>query len=243
MRGQKTRHQNQARVLSGAYYGLVFVAGAIGILSVCYYLYANIASLSASLTRVPAPAETEITLPVADNYIVFHEYRGEFNGDRYSVKPGVDDMDCSVESADTGENVALRKPAGSYSYTIMGRSGVSVYEFTADSPGPYRFSCFYKDGSDGPFTLFSIGQGFLGELANAILISLAMVSGTLVFSILLFVFVYEKRRRALKRRESYRGVKLDAPNNRLNRTSPSGVVTIFQSATLGPILCELIFGD
>ncbi len=204
MEKRGTHHQTLPRVLSRAYYGLVFVAGAIGVLILCYYLYVNITSLSASLIRVAVPAETEIALPVADDYIVFHEYRGEFNGDRYSVKPGVDDMDCSMESADTGERVTLRKPGGSYSYTIMGRSGVSVLEFTANSPGIYRFSCFYKDGSDGPFTVFTIGQGFFGELINIILGSLVIVAGSLVASTLLFVFVYEKRRRALRLREAYR---------------------------------------
>lgn len=174
---------------------LVVVGGA----AFGYFLYASLSSLSASLTQTMAPGTTEVTLARPGVYTVFHEYESEFDGKVYSVPQALPDLECGLVSSSTGKTVTLERPAGKKRYSIIGRAGVSLYEFIIKQPGAYQFSCEYIDGKQGPDTIISVGAAFFGDLVKAIFIGFLILGLSSFTGIVAFVAIYLQRREALKK--------------------------------------------
>ncbi len=79
------------------------------------------------------------------------------------------------------------------------RSGVSVFDFSVDSPGEYVFSAKYPADQEGPETVLTVGHGFVKKLLVTILGGLGMMFGGLGLAAAIAVITFVKRLRARRR--------------------------------------------
>src|SRR3990172_6931151 len=67
----------------------------------------------------------------------------------------------------TGSKIPLSHSSMNSTYSVGGRSGVSVLEFLIDKPGAYELSAWYPEGKEGTEVVLAIGHGFTGKLVRS----------------------------------------------------------------------------
>ena len=179
---------------------LVLVAG--GALFTAY-LVRNLTGLTDKLTQIVVPGKQDITLAAPGTYTIFHEYRSVVGDKVYATRTDVPGLRCRVTSKETGSTVKVVPCSHSSSYSLGGRSAVSVLSFCIDTPGAYEFSARYEEGHKGPETVLAVGRGFLKSLLLTIFASIALLLGTTAMAVLIAVLVFVKRHNARRRTEAW----------------------------------------
>jgi hypothetical protein len=161
-----------------------------------------------NLTQVVVPGAAEIYFPKAGAYAVYHEYRSEFEGERYfrdRLPPG---LTCRLESQATGREVALAAShveGNIYTTRYRERVGRMIRTISIDRPGLYQFSCRYAVGGTQPEIVLAVGPNLVWEYFNIAARPLAaFLGGAAVFSLALgisallvgFTLYYRRRSRA-----------------------------------------------
>jgi hypothetical protein len=173
--------------------GLVFVAGWVLFAVV---LFKNLSGLADKLQQVVVPGNVELTLSKPGKYTIYYEYRSVVGTRIFSSEESLPGLQCRLVSRTTGSSIPLSRVTGSSSYTLGGRSGVGVLDFTIDKAGAYELSAGYPEGREGPEVVLAIGQGFTGGILTAVFGGLATVFGSMGAAVAIAVITFLKRMRA-----------------------------------------------
>jgi hypothetical protein len=188
---------------------LIFLAGAT--LS-AWFLFASLTSLGGQLQQFSAPGSAEIHLEERGEYTIFFEEETYFNATFYSAEQNLSGLRIEVRERQTGQKLPVYSPAGSFTYSLGGRTGRSIAAFTADRPGVYEISAFYKD--QGPEVVLAVGQGLFGGIFSDVLAFLALFLGSMAVAGAISLTTYRRRQEAWARRREeeriVRGEKRDA---------------------------------
>ena len=188
---------------SGWYYVLAGMVLAGGIVGFVLFLLSGLSGLSGGLQQIVVPGEHELTLTEAGDHTVFHEHQSVVGNKVYSTgKGGISGLRCSLRSKATGREIPLSPASMNSTYSMGARSGVSIFDFSIDSPGDYLFSARYPADQEGPETVLSVGHGFVKKLLVTILGGLGMMFGGLVIASAIAVVTFVMRRASRKRLEA-----------------------------------------
>jgi len=175
--------------------GLVFVAGWV---LFALFLFQNLSGLSDTLQQVVVPGSVELTLSQPGKYTIYYEYRSVVGSKIYSADQNLPGLECVLVSKTTGSKVALSRASVSSSYSMGGREGVAVFDFTIEQPGVYELSAGYPVGQEGPEVVLAIGQGFVVRILTAVFGGLAIVFGSMAAAVAIAVITLVKRTKAKK---------------------------------------------
>ena len=188
---------------------LIFLAGAS--LS-AWFLFSSLPSMESELQQFSAPGSAELLLENSGEYTIFFEEEAYFNGTFYSAEENVSGLRLEVKERDSGKKLPLYSPAGSFTYSLGGRTGRSIAAFTVDRPGVYELSASYKD--QGPEVVLAVGGGLSGGVFHDVLAFLGLFMGSMAVAAALSLTTYRKRQEAWARRREeeriVRGEKKDA---------------------------------
>jgi len=149
------------------------------------------------MTQIVVPGQRELHLSETGQYTVFHEYKSVVGDKVYSGS--LSGLQCSLTSKATGEQIPLSPSSANSTYSMGPRSGVSVFDFSVQSPGLYVFSAQYPAGEDGPEVVLAVGHGFVKQLLVTILGGLGIMFGSMGVAGTIAVLTYFKRHREFKR--------------------------------------------
>jgi hypothetical protein len=157
---------------SFAWYFLAVLPLAAGVYLCVRFVLGMVDDMDA-MQRVDVPGEHELYLQPGD-YVVFSE-----SGEGWSGR-------CRMTAGD-GAEIGLASPSGRTTYTIGGRSGVSVFRFTAPREDGYRLACTGDPG------VLAIGHGIGFTIVGIIL---APIGGILLAGLtVVLVFLWRRRGR------------------------------------------------
>jgi len=84
-------------------------------------------------------------------------------------------LKCLVRQNNAGGgDILMSKASPSITYSLSGRSGRSVMEFSIREAGEYRFACEYEAGANGPV---AVGTGVGEQISKALMFSLMSMFG------------------------------------------------------------------
>lgn len=139
------------------------------------------------------PGIEEIQLSEKGRYTIFHEYQSLFDDIRYDVDSSKSEvLRCRIKDSE-GEYLDLIADTGS-SYTLGSKAGRSIYSFNAPKAGQYTLEAGYNDGYGLP-TVVKIKKGAFSGMKQTFLGSIAILFGTFVSSVILFVSTLIRRRK------------------------------------------------
>jgi hypothetical protein len=163
-----------------------------------YILFHGITHATDSLTQVVVPGTAELQLQ-RGLYTVFLEEESVVNGKVYSTTQPVDGLACHVSSIQNGSAIAVSRPGMNTTYSVGGRSGHSVLEFSIQQNGRYRFACGYGENATGPDIVLAVGSGVGEALWNTIVGGFAAFFGALAAGLVPVLIVVIMRRREMKK--------------------------------------------
>jgi hypothetical protein len=173
--------------------GLVFVAGWV---LFAFVLFKNLSGLAGQLRQVVVPGDVELTVSKPGSYTIYYEYRSVVGTRIFSGEQSLPGLECRLVSRATGSGIPLSRVTASSSYTMGGRSGVAMLDFTIDRAGVYELSAAYPEGREGPEVVLAVGQGFTRGILIAVFGGLATVFGSMGAAVAIAVITFLKRMRA-----------------------------------------------
>jgi hypothetical protein len=184
---------------SRGYYALaaaVFVGGWVffGI-----FLFKNLSGLSGRLQQVVVPGKAQLNLQAPGEYTIYYEYQSVVGSKVYSTNRTFSGLDVSLVAVGTGEPIALSQTDANSTYTVSGRSGLSVFDFRIARPGKYELSARYPEGQEGPEIVLAVGQGFVSGILTTVFGGLAIVFGSMGLAVAIAVITAVKQHNAKKR--------------------------------------------
>jgi hypothetical protein len=170
----------------------IFVAGIVG---AAFFGISRFGDLENALIRVVVPGEGVLDLNEAGTYTIFHESTGTVDGVVYSAAD-ISGLRVALQSTETGAEIPLARPTANASYNFGGSSGVGIFAFDIETPGPYRLSAAYDDGRAEPQAILSVASGFVSKLLGTIFGAIGIVFGSIVLAIVIAIVTFVRRRRA-----------------------------------------------
>ncbi len=180
---------------SRGWYVVAALIGIAGIAGAVWVVITHLGSVTAGLTQIVVPGGADLDLKQAGTYTIYHERTSTVAGRIYQSS-GISGLRVTVKSADSGQQIAVRRPAGTSQYNFGGRSGFSALVFDVDTPGLYRLEAAYDDGRRQPQTVLAVGTGFVGGLLTTIFLAIGLVFAGLAIAVAIVVVVLLRRRRA-----------------------------------------------
>ena len=186
---------NQRSKASLAYLALAALVLIVGLLSVFWIVLRTAISAQGAIRPFVMPGTYQVDLPEPGTYTIYYEYESVVGNQTYSTgKTLPTGLTCEVLSQSTGSQVEV-VPASGAAYKMGSRSGVSVFQFTIDEPGPYEFSAAYSDGRTAPPIVLALEKGLLASLLTTVLAGFAICFGSLALAVTIVVVVLVKRYR------------------------------------------------
>jgi hypothetical protein len=179
---------------SRGWYVVAALIGVAGIAGAVWVVIAHLGTMTAGLTQIVVPGGADLDLKQAGTYTIYHE-RTSTVGGRIYQSSGISGLRVTVKAADSGRQIAVRRPAGTSQYNFGGRSGFSALVFDIETPGLYRLEAAYDDGRQEPQTVLAVGTGFVGGLLTTIFLAIGLVFAGLAAAIAIVVVVLLRRRR------------------------------------------------
>jgi hypothetical protein len=168
------------------------------------------------MTEIPSiqkvvPGSSDITLPQPGEYTIFYEYRSMVDNRIYSTNQDIPGIIVNIVSKDTGDEIPLSTPSTSSTYTIGGRSGIGLFDFSIDKPGIYEISASYPatNGQQEEQTqeivlavihssvMDHIFGSIMGTVVGAMAIVLVPFAAGIVFIIITFLRTRKARTRTI----------------------------------------------
>lgn len=168
-----------------------------------WFLYSRMQALGAALPQVVVPGSAELPLREPGTYTIFHERESVLDG-RYYSSGDISGLRVELASGTTGELVPLRAPTGSTSYSLGGRSGVSIFSFEIEEAGPYRLTATFLAGGVENRTVLAVGHNFGTKLVMAILGTMAIGLAGFIIAVTIAALTWQRRRRTSRVAESLR---------------------------------------
>ena len=162
-----------------------------------YTLFHGLTHVTDSLTQIVVPGSKELNLQQG-RYSVFLEEESVVDGKVYSTTQSIDGLTCRVRSVQNGSSVAIENASMSTSYSVEGRSGHSVLEFSIQQSGQYTFACDYRENAKGQQVVVAVGSGVGEGIFQTVIGSLASFFGGFGGALLVVLVVVFKRNRAKK---------------------------------------------
>jgi len=141
-----------------------------------YTLFHGLTHVTDSLTQIVVPGSKELNLQQG-RYSVFLEEQSVVDGKIYSKAQSIDGLTCRVRSVQNGSSVAIENASMSTSYSVEGRSGHSVLEFSIQQSGQYTFACDYRENAKGQQVVVAVGSGVGEGIFQTVIGSLASFFG------------------------------------------------------------------
>ena len=170
----------------------------IGIGFFGYTLFHGITHVTDSLTQIVVPGKAELNLKQG-RYSVFLEEESTVNGKIYSTTQSIDGLVCRVSSVQDGATIPIGNSGMSTSYSVNGRSGHSVLEFSIQQNGRYAFACDYGENSKGPEVVVAVGSGVGEAITSTVIGGLGYFFGGIGAGLIVVVLVVIRRERNKKR--------------------------------------------
>jgi hypothetical protein len=163
-----------------------------------YTVFHGITHATDSLTQIVVPGSAELHLQ-RGLYTIFLEEESEVNGRIYSTVQSVDGLGCRVISAENGSEITIGKPSMNTSYSVGGRSGHSVLEFSIQQVGRYTLACDYSENAKGPEVVVAVGSGVGGAISRTVGEGFVTFFGGNGAGLAVVLFVIVRRERAKKK--------------------------------------------
>jgi hypothetical protein len=180
-------------------YGLAGLVALVGLLGFVWILMSSLKGIETSLPQFIMPGTAELSLSQPGTYTIFYEPTSVVGGRVFSTEEKLPGISCAVTSRTAGKNLELGPPEMSGTYTLGGRSGRSVLEFTVVNPGEFQFTCDYQDGAKQPEVVFAVGHGFIGGIFRTVALCLVSMFGGIGLGTLIFAVTLVRRRAAESR--------------------------------------------
>ncbi len=188
---------NQEITPSRWYYGLAILVVMGGGALFGVILWKNLSGLADALTQVVVPGKREVALREAGEYTIFYERESVVGNKVYSTGENISGLACALTSKTSGSPVRLSRSTMSSTYSVGGRSGVSVWEFKVEQPGALEIACTYE-GKEGPEVVLAVGKDFTGKLVATIFGAIGVLFLSVIAGIAIAVVTLLKRIKAEK---------------------------------------------
>jgi len=194
---------NQTKIKPTAWFYVLGIAVfIIGGVLFGLFIFSSLGNFAAeSPIQVVVPGGSDIMLSETGKYTIYYEYESVVGNRVFSTGGDIPGIGVTLVSKDTGLKIPLFRTSLSSTYSIGGRSGIGLFDFTIDKPGTYELSAFYPSGeqSSPKNIVLAVMHGFAGKLMGAILGGLAIFFGSAAIAIAIIVITFLKRRKAKKR--------------------------------------------
>lgn len=152
--------------------------------------------LTESLTQIIVPGKAHLDLKSGPTYTVFSEEQSVVNGKIYSTTESIGGLECIVRSVPNGIAVPVGQPSVSTTYTVGGRSGRSVLQFSVPGDGKYEFSCEYgQNARVRPETVLAVGTSVGAKILRSGVVSAgAIFAGVGLFLAVMLTVVARRSR-------------------------------------------------
>jgi hypothetical protein len=179
-------------------YGLAALIVVVGIVLFIVVIVSTISDIGKSLTHVVVPGSHDITLEKPGAYIVFYEYRSVVDGRLFSTNESLPGLHCTLVNVQNSDEIVLRPAAVDANYSVGGRAGFAVFEFTIDQPGTYELYARYDEGQEGPDIVLAIGTSVTTKVVGSIFGGFAILFGSFVIALVLAIVTFVKRHKSAK---------------------------------------------
>lgn len=181
-------------------YGLALLIVFVGFAVFAWYLFSGISSTIGGLTQVAAPGEAELNLSGPGEYTIFYENSSYFDGVLYETSEKMPGLQIEVVEKASGLKLQTYPSPSSSSYSVGGRSGHSVMAFRAEAAGLHVINASYPS-EPGPKVVLAVGKGILEDMLGLIMISLALILGTLLIAAVITYTTYKGRKKAFEAKD------------------------------------------
>lgn len=171
---------------------LIFI---IGISAFVLWLVKGISGITNGSQQFVVPGKSEISLSEPGKYEIFYEYRSVVNGKVYLTEENLSGLQCTLKDRATDQFVNMENPSINSNYSLGGRAGISVLEFTIKKAGIYDLSAQYSSSKEGQEVVLVIGKSIGGKISGVIIGGIAIFILTIALSIIVFVVTFLMRRR------------------------------------------------
>lgn len=178
------------------FYGLAVLIALAGSAVFIVFLFGTLGNLTKGLEQVVVPGSHEMRFDKAATYLVYYEYESVVGGKVYSTGETLSGLQCAITHKVSGKKVLLGSASASSNYTIGGRAGEAILQFTIDEPGTYEFSAWYENG--GQYVVLAVGQDFTMRLFVSIFGGIAVLFGSWVIAVIIAIITLVKRRKVSK---------------------------------------------
>lgn len=175
---------------------LIFI---IGISAFVLWLANGISGITSGSQQFVVPGKSEIFLSEPGKYEIFYEYRSVVNGKVYLTEENLSGLQCTLKDRSTDQFVSMETPSINSNYSLGGRAGISVLEFTVKKAGIYDLSAQYSNGKEGQEVVLAVGKGIGGKISGVIVVGIAIFILTIALSIIAFVVTFLMRRKVVHR--------------------------------------------
>ncbi|HVF52384.1 MAG TPA: hypothetical protein VNC78_02130 [Actinomycetota bacterium] len=188
-----------SKVRPGAWWYLLAVAillvgGGLSAMSI----YNGVTGLGKGLARVVVPGSGNVTLEEPGTYIVFHEYISNHEGRSFNTQSArALPLNLEMRDRSTGEPVSITASAGNFTYSLSGKAGESIAQFSITEPGEFDFFAAYAD-AEGPELVLAIGHDIVKSGAR-IGIGVAGIVGSGFVAMVLFIIIAVMRSRSKRK--------------------------------------------
>lgn len=181
------------------------------------FLFSTIFSNLNDMAEIPSiqvvvPGSSNITLSQPGKYTIFYEYRSVVGNRIYSTGEEIPGLQVNLISTDTRDDIPLSSASVNRTYTVGGRSGIGLLDFTIDQAGIYELSASYppvqgqQEGGEEQnqeIVLAVIHNSAIdklfGTITGAVASVMAIVLIPFVVGIVIIVITFIKRRKTRTR--------------------------------------------
>ena len=177
--------------------GLLILIGTIA--GFAFILISGIMGMLKGSQQVLVPGSAQITIAKPGDYQIAHEYHSVYKNTVMNTPEEIPNLTVSLKRDDTGAEVPL-KPASGGTYSMGGREGVGLFDFTAPIAGSYTIEAHYADGSSEPQTVLSVNEGMTRKILAIVFGSISLMFGGLCSgpAIMLATFLLTRKRTSPK---------------------------------------------
>ncbi len=171
----------------------------IGVVLFGLFVFSSLGNFAAeSPIQVVVPGRSDIELRETGKYTIFYEYESVVGNRVFSTGDDIPGLEVTLVSKDTGLEIPLFRTSMSSTYSIGGRSGIGLFDFSIDGPGIFELSAFYpsEQQPSGTNIVLAVIHGFVDKLMGTLLWGLAIFFGSAGMGVAIIVITFIKRRKA-----------------------------------------------
>ncbi|MFB3766171.1 MAG: hypothetical protein ACE14P_13125 [Methanotrichaceae archaeon] len=186
---------------------IIFIAG---VTAFGNQLSSDLENFTNMLNTVVVPGSSNLNFSEPGKYTIFYEYQRTAEGGRFlpghSSDVNLPNLECRLLEKQTGTEIALHPPAIRSTYSINGRSDVSIFDFDINRSGTYELSAWYPGGQAGQQVVLGVGPNTSSDIMGSIVKVLMISLGSGLLALFVVVDTYRKRKKASEQAEKERAI-------------------------------------